>query len=64
MLLDFYRKVKNTFFYNLDEIFFLAKVPKVKKDLIYKKNILLNATEDYKSLCFGYLLSKEKKFYK
>jgi hypothetical protein len=64
MLLDFYRKVKNTFFYNLDEIVYLLKVPRVKKDLIYKQNILLNATEDYKSLCFGYLLSKEKKFYK
>ena len=64
MIKKLYKKVKNTFFLNNNEKFFINNYNYDDKSdrLNAKKNILLNATEDYKTVCFISSLIKDKYF--
>lgn len=62
MIKNFYKKILNTFFLNSQEEFFVKNHPKIEKPSKVKKKVLLNATEDYKSLCFFSSLKKNSHF--
>jgi hypothetical protein len=56
-------KAKRTFFLDRNERLYVNICnTKIVNNKIIKKNILYSATEGYYPLCFGYLLSKEKKY--
>lgn len=54
-------KIKKTFFLNKEEKFFFKNI-KNNESSKKNENILYNATEDYKSLCFRYSLTKDNLF--
>ena len=62
-LFSFFIKVRKTFFLEINEKLYVNSFSnKVENNKISKKNILYSATESYFPLCFGHLLSKEKKY--
>ena len=57
------KKIFKAFLLDSNETFYIRKLENKPSDRNYsKKYILYNATEDYYSLCFGYLLSQEKEY--
>ena len=67
-MINFFFKIKNTFFLDKNEKKFRTNLLKYKiKNFDNKNNqktILFNASENYYDVCFSYLLTKEKKYKK
>ena len=67
-MINFFFKIKNTFFLDKNEKKFRTNLLKYKiKNYDNKNNqktILFNASENYYDVCFSYLLTKEKKYKK